>query len=340
MQTSDFDYDLPELQIAQIPLQRGTARLLDLLGSTPEHRRVGELPDLLATGDLLVVNDTRVMPCRLAAHWQDTGGAVELLLVRREDDCRWQALTRPAKKARPGRILRIAPNLTAEVLSEGKDGLRTLLFSAPLEERLQQVGEIPLPPYIRRDLRPEDLEDYQTIFAREAGAVAAPTAGLHFTPEILARLESRGIALTEVTLHVGPGTFRPVKVEQIENHEMDAERFTVGPEAAEAIGRARSAGGRIVAVGTTVVRCLESVAGSDGSIAPGAGSTELFIRPGYRFRCVDLLMTNFHLPRSTLLMLVSAFGGKARMLAAYREAVKEDYRFYSYGDAMLVAPTP
>jgi len=334
--TRDFDYELPEEQIAQEPAPRGESRLLVLDAEGPErHRRVRDLPTLLRPGDLLVLNDTRVIPARLYGRRGE--GKMEVLLVEKLGDRDWEALVRPGRRARPGSEI-VFEGLSCEVVDKREDRYR-LRFSEPVEPHLDRLGHIPLPPYIHRpEHRPEhrpdeaaDRERYQTVFARTPGAIAAPTAGLHFSEGLLEEIAATGIGIAQVTLHVGIGTFKPVSAERVEDHRMDRERYEVGEETAEAIRRTRESGGRIVAVGTTVVRTLESSAG-----AAGSGSTELFITPGFRFQVVDVLMTNFHLPRSTLLMLVSAFAGRERVLAAYEEAIREGYRFYSYGDAMLV----
>jgi S-adenosylmethionine:tRNA ribosyltransferase-isomerase len=336
--TRDFDYDLPEESIAQEPAPRGESRLLvlDAEGSD-RHRQVRDLPRLLRAGDLLVLNDTRVIPARLFGLREGGGGGrMEILLIEKAGDLEWDALVRPGRRVRPGTVLRFE-ELTAEVMEKREDQSPRyrLRFSEPVEPHLDRLGHVPLPPYIRRPDREADRERYQTVYARNPGAVAAPTAGLHFTEAILEEASAAGIGVARVTLHVGIGTFKPVSAERVEDHRMDRERYEVGDETAEAILRTRKSGGRVVAVGTTVVRTLESAA-SDGEVRPGGGSTELFITPGFRFRAVDVLLTNFHLPRSTLLMLVSAFAGRERVLAAYEEAVREGYRFYSYGDAMLV----
>lgn len=343
MRTRDFDYDLPEASIAQHPLPRGESRLLVLDRQGRErHRRVRDLPEILRPGDLLVVNDTRVLPARLFAHRVGSGGRIELLLVEKTSEREWEALARPGRKARPGARLELGEDLTAEILAERQDGRRLLRFSQAVEPHLERLGHIPLPPYIKRPDTSEDRERYQTIFARHPGAVAAPTAGLHFSADLLDRLRGAGIATAAVTLHVGIGTFKPVTAELVDEHRMERERYALPPETAEAIRLARRRGGRVVAVGTTVVRTLEAAAlaaDRDGDSAglprSGAGTTDLFITPGFRFRVVDILLTNFHLPRSTLLMLVAAFAGRERVLAAYEEAVEEGYRFYSYGDAVL-----
>ena len=340
--TSDFDYPLPESAIAQRPGERGKSRLLVFDAAGEErHRSIADLPDLLRPGDLLVVNDTRVLAARLFARRRPGGGRIELLLVEKRRARTWDVLAKPARRLRPGAVLELEGGLGAEVTALGEGGRRAVRFAAAVEPHLERWGHVPLPPYIRRGDEESDRTSYQTIFARHPGAIAAPTAGLHFTPELLARLAARGIDRAAVTLHVGLGTFKPVNSDRVENHRMDSESYRVPGETAEAVRRARAAGGRVVAVGTTVVRTLESAAGEGGEVRPGAASTELFITPGFRFRVVDALVTNFHLPRSTLLMLVSAFAGgatagRARVLAAYEDAAARGYRFYSYGDAMFL----
>ncbi len=333
LRTSDFDYHLPPEAIAQHPGERGESRLL-VLGRTTGERRFAELPDLLDPGDLLVVNDTRVIPARLRAR-RPTGGRVEILLVEREESASWWCLLRPGRRLPPGAPLAVEGGPSARV-EERADGRFRLTFEQPIEPLLKEIGETPLPPYIDRPVEPRDRERYQTVYAVRPGAVAAPTAGLHFTPALLAALERRGIRQASLTLHVGPGTFRPVKAENPEEHVLDSERFEIPEATAEAVAATRRNGRRVVAVGTTVVRSLEAAATSDGLVATGAGRTGLYIRPGYGFRVVDRLITNFHLPRSTLLMLVCAFAGRSRVLDAYRQAVGSGFRFYSYGDAMLV----
>ncbi len=351
----DFDFELPDDRIAQEPAPRGESRLLVLdapPGSEERHRRVSdlpELPDLIGPGDLLVVNDTRVIPARLygrrlveptAGDGLEEGGRVELLLVEKTDPKRheWTALARPGKKARPGTRLRFGDGpdswLGAEVTERLEDGRHRVRFAEAVEPHLERLGHVPLPPYIKREDRPADRERYQTVYATNPGAVAAPTAGLHFTPELLERLTRQGVETARVTLHVGIGTFKPVTADLVHEHVMDEERYEVPEATAKAIAKTRGRGGRIVAVGTTTVRTLESAARATGSVAPGSGRTGLFIYPGYRFQAVDALLTNFHLPRSTLLMMISAFAGRERVLAAYREAIEVGYRFYSYGDAM------
>lgn len=333
LRTSDFDYHLPPEAIAQHPGERGESRLL-VLGRTTEERRFAELPDLLDPGDLLVVNDTRVIPARLRAR-RPTGGRVEILLVEREGPASWWCLLRPGRRLPPGAPLAIEGGPAARV-DERVDERFRLTFAQPIEPLLREIGETPLPPYIDRPVEPQDRECYQTIYAVQPGAVAAPTAGLHFTPALLDVLERRGIRRASVTLHVGPGTFRPVKAENPELHVMDSERFEIPEATAEAIAATRRSGRRVVAVGTTVVRTLETASSADGLVAAGAGRTGLYIRPGYEFRVVDRLITNFHLPRSTLLMLVCAFAGRRRTLDAYRQAITSGFRFTSYGDAMLL----
>ncbi|MFP5288674.1 MAG: tRNA preQ1(34) S-adenosylmethionine ribosyltransferase-isomerase QueA, partial [Thermoanaerobaculia bacterium] len=335
---SSFDYELPPSSIAQEPAPRGESRLLVLDREGPErHARVRDLPRLLRPGDLLVLNDTRVIPARLYGCRAGEGGAaMELLLVEKRGEREWDALVKPGRRARPGTVIELDTNLAAEVVAKDPDGRHRLRFSEPVEPHLDRLGHIPLPPYIHRPDTPEDRERYQTVYARTPGAVAAPTAGLHFSEDLLREIEAAGLGIARVTLHVGIGTFRPVSAERIEEHRMDSERYEVSEEAAAALQKVRSEGGRVVAVGTTVVRTLEGAAlAGGGEVKPGAGATDLFITPGFPFRVVDVLLTNFHLPRSTLLMLVSAFTGRERVLAAYQEAIREGYRFYSYGDAML-----
>jgi S-adenosylmethionine:tRNA ribosyltransferase-isomerase len=339
---ADFDYHLPPERVAQEAAPRGTSRLLVLdAPAAARHRRIGDLPAVLRPGDLLVVNDTRVLPARLFARRAATGGRVELLLAEKIDERHWDALMRPGRRARPGTLLELEPGLEVEVLTRGADGRHRVRFSAPIEPHLERLGHVPLPPYIHRPDTPQDRERYQTVFAREPGAIAAPTAGLHFDAELLSRLRAGGIEIAALTLHVGLGTFKPVTAELVHEHRMDAERFAIPAATAAALVRARERGGRVVAVGTTVVRALETSALlSGGRPLAGHGSTDLFITPGFRFQVADLLLTNFHLPRSTLLMLVCAFAGRERVLAAYREAIAAGYRFYSYGDAMLAERNP
>ncbi len=342
MRISDFDYDLPQELIAQAPLpERDASRLLVLERASGRigHHRFRELPSLLDPGDLLVVNRSRVFPARLLGR-RAGGGEAEVLLVRRKPDGTWDALVRPGRRLRPGSTVEVADDLTVRI-EGGEPGsplrrVRLLARDGDPEEALSRRGHVPLPPYIRRPDQPADRERYQTVYAREPGSVAAPTAGLHFTPAALEALAARGVERAEVVLHVGPGTFRPVEVEQVEDHRVDPEPCTIPTETAEALARARARGARVLAVGTTVTRTLESAALAAGVVPAGSTETALVIVPGHRFQVVDALVTNFHLPRSSLLLLVAAFAGRERVLAAYAEAVRERYRFYSYGDAMLI----
>lgn len=341
MRVDLFDYHLPEDRIARFPARpRDAARLLDLTGPQLADRTVADLPDLLRPGDLLLANDTRVIPARLDGHRGEA--KIEVTLHKREADAVWRAFARPAKKLRPGDRIRFAADLTADVAAKGEAGEVTLAFDRAgpdLMAALIAHGRMPLPPYIKRASADpgDDAHDYQTLFAARDGAVAAPTAGLHFTPELLARVEARGVRRALVTLHVGAGTFLPVKADDTADHLMHSEWGEVPQATAALIAETRATGGRIVATGTTTLRVLEAAAGADGSVPAWSGDTDLFITPGYRFKAVDLLLTNFHLPRSTLLMLVSAFIGRERILAAYEHAIRTGYRFFSYGDACLLA---
>ncbi len=382
--TDAYDYPLPDELIARYPARRrDESRLLVVPpGSLEEettqgssvpfrHLRFSDLPELLTSGDLLVLNESRVLPVRLLGR-KPTGAAVEVLLLRpaaHGDPTLWEALVRPGSKLKPGREV-LVPGPEGETLrlsivdglphggrlvrlhleggnpgsadSGAKDPEAAVSGDmeglARVEEALERFGRIPLPPYLEREAEGLDRERYQTVYARHPGSVAAPTAGLHFTRELLAEVEARGVETARVTLHVGPGTFRPVEAERVTDHQMHRERWEVPPETARSLAQVRERGGRVWAVGTTVVRTLESAADPDGQIHPGAGETRLFIAPGYRFRVVDGLITNFHLPRSTLLMLVAALAGHRTVMGAYREAVRERYRFYSYGDAMIIPP--
>ncbi len=344
--TSDYDYALPPDRIAQTPIEpRDAARLMVLRRdrSGVEHRRVRDLPDLLAPGDLLVINDTRVIPARVFGRKGRGGGAVELLFLEETESGVWNVLLRARRRPRPGDRILLPEDANVTVIADGVMGRARVRVCTPTPffEWIERAGVPPLPPYIRRkrtgDARTaEDRARYQTVYATRPGAVAAPTAGLHFTPELFERLAARGIGRVAVTLHVGIGTFRPIETDNPADHVMDAERFEIGEAAAARINEVRARGGRIIAVGTTTVRTLETVADENGFVRAASGRASLFIRPPYRFRAVDVLMTNFHLPRSTLLMLVSAFAGRERILAAYAEAIREGYRFYSYGDAMLL----
>lgn len=340
MNTSDFYYELPQELIAQTPpADRSASRLL-LYDRNTRSITDGVFSDVashLHPGDVLVRNTTRVIPARLIGVREDTGGHMEFLLLRRAEGDRWECLAKPARRARPGQEYRVGDGLRVRVLGDtGAEGgkLVELLYDGILEEVLDRVGQTPLPPYITERL--EDPERYQTVYARERGSAAAPTAGLHFTQALLDRLRAQGVRIVDVLLHVGLGTFRPVSAERVEDHHMHAEYCEVTAEAARAINEARASGGRVVAVGTTSVRTLESAATPDGLVQPFAGQTSIFITPGYAFRAVDALITNFHLPESTLLMLVSAFAGREEMLRVYRHAVQQRYRFFSFGDAMLI----
>jgi S-adenosylmethionine:tRNA ribosyltransferase-isomerase len=335
--TRDFDFELPPESIAQQPSPRGESRLLVLdSGGADRHRTVRDLPRLLRPGDLLVLNDTRVIPARLYGQRLPDRGKVELLLTEKVGDHEWDALVKPGRRARPGTMILLQEDLTAEVIEKDPSGRHRLRFSEPIEPHLDRLGHVPLPPYIQRPDEAADRERYQTVYARQPGAIAAPTAGLHFTAELLEEIAAAGVETAAVTLHVGLGTFKPVTAERIEDHRMERERWELPGKTAEALRRTRARGGRVVAVGTTVVRTLESAALAGRLAEGGSGATELFITPGFQFQVVDVLLTNFHLPQSTLLMLVSAFADRERVLAAYAEAVREGYRFYSYGDAMLV----
>ncbi|MCR5251027.1 MAG: tRNA preQ1(34) S-adenosylmethionine ribosyltransferase-isomerase QueA [Lachnospiraceae bacterium] len=342
MKTSDYHYELPEELIAQDPLpDRSASRLLKLDRASGEVTH-GHFPDVLSSlrpGDCLVLNDTRVIPARLYGTKEDTGAAIEVLLLKRLEDRCYEVLVRPGKKARPGcRIVFGDGILTAEVTEILEEGNRKIRFEYEgiFEELLDKLGEMPLPPYITHKLPREQRERYQTVYSRVEGSAAAPTAGLHFTPELLDQIRAAGVETVFVTLHVGLGTFRPVKAENILEHHMHTEFCQISAEAAERINACRRAGGRVVCVGTTSVRTLESMSEEDGTVKAGSRDTDIFIYPGYRFKVVDGLITNFHLPESTLLMLVSAFAGKEKVMAAYEEAIRERYRFFSFGDAMLI----
>jgi S-adenosylmethionine:tRNA ribosyltransferase-isomerase len=338
LKRSDFHFDLPPERIAQAPLpERSAARMLHLPAhATPVDRQVRDLPGLLRPGDLMVFNDTRVLPARLHAR-KATGGLAEILIERLLAGTDAKAMLGVSKKPKQGDRLQLDDGSSVEVLA--RDGMFfTLRFDAdmPLTQRLEALGRMPLPPYIDREAHAADAERYQTVFARNAGAVAAPTAGLHFDAALLDALRARGVESAYVTLHVGAGTFQPVRVDDIGEHRMHSEWIGVGADVCERIHATRAAGGRVIAIGTTVIRALESARQGGDRIAPFEGETDIFIRPGYRFASADLLLTNFHLPESTLLMLVSAFAGRQRVLDAYRHAVAAGYRFFSYGDAMLV----
>ncbi|MCH5341485.1 MAG: tRNA preQ1(34) S-adenosylmethionine ribosyltransferase-isomerase QueA [Acetatifactor sp.] len=341
MKKSDFYFDLPKELIAQDPLEdRSSSRLLVLDKGTGavSHHRFREIEDYLKPGDCLVLNDTKVIPARLLGVKEDTGGHVEVLLLKRRKDDVWETLVKPGKKCRPGARLSFGEGLLkAEVLETVEEGNRLVRFEYEgiFEEILDRLGEMPLPPYITHKL--QDNSRYQTVYARYEGSAAAPTAGLHFTKELLERIEKKGVQVVFVTLHVGLGTFRPVKEENVLDHHMHSEFYQVSDEAAEKINDTKAAGGRVICVGTTACRTLESAADEKGRVRSGSGDTEIFIYPGYQFKVLDALITNFHLPESTLVMLVSALAGREHVLNAYAEAVKERYRFFSFGDAMFIS---
>lgn len=340
MKTSDFYYDLPEELIAQDPLKdRSSSRLLVLRKDTgeTEHRIFSDIIEYLKPGDCLVINDTKVIPARLHGIKEGTGAHIEVLLLKRKEDNIWETLVRPGKKARPGTRLTFGDGrMKAEILDVVDEGNRLIRFEYDgiFEEVLDALGEMPLPPYITHKL--EDKNRYQTVYARHEGSAAAPTAGLHFTQDLLEKIQAKGVQIARVTLHVGLGTFRPVKVDDVENHHMHSEFYMIGKEAADTINAARRQGGRIISVGTTSTRTLESAADAQGFVRETSGWTDIFIYPGYTFKCIDALITNFHLPESTLLMLVSALAGKDHILDAYKEAVEKRYRFFSFGDAMFI----
>lgn len=340
MKTSDFAYELPKELIAQDPLSdRSSSRLLHLDRKTGicTHGVFRDILKYLHAGDTLVINDTRVIPARLYGHKPDTGAAVEVLLLKRKEKDVWETLVRPGKKMKPGARVSFGEGLLAgEVLDMVEEGNRLIRFTYEgiFEEILDRLGEMPLPPYITHKL--EDKERYQTVYAKHDGSAAAPTAGLHFTEELLDEVGAMGVNIAHVTLHVGLGTFRPVKVENVEEHHMHSEYYVVEEDQAELINHTRQAGHRVIAVGTTSCRTLESATDEQGILRAGSGWTDIFIYPGYRFRMTDGLITNFHLPESTLLMLVSALAGREHILAAYEEAVREQYRFFSFGDAMII----
>lgn len=340
MKLSDFYYDLPQELIAQDPLQkRSDSRLMVIHreDNTLEHRHFSDVIDYLNPGDCLVINDTKVLPARLLGVKEDTGASIEVLLLKRHDDSTWETLVKPGRKMRLGARVSFGDGkLLGEVVDIVEEGNRLIRFSYEgiFEEVLDELGQMPLPPYITHKL--EDKNRYQTVYATHTGSAAAPTAGLHFTEELLSEVEKKGVRIARVTLHVGLGTFRPVKVENILEHHMHSEFYVIGEEAAELINDTKANGGKVVSVGTTSTRTLETVADAFGRVRPCSGWTDIFIYPGYQFKCVDRLITNFHLPESTLLMLVSALYDREHILDAYRVAVEEKYRFFSFGDAMMV----
>lgn len=342
MLVSDFSFDLPDESIARYPApERDASRLLvlDRTSQTVSERLFGTIDELFHPGDLLVLNDTRVIPARIPGH-KESGGKVEIFLVRQiaHEHDQWECLLKGAKRFRPGQPVLLAGGMSATVLGrEGEESWR-VRFSGnePFSEWLEREGHMPLPPYLKRGDNTSDRERYQTVFARSPGAVAAPTAGLHFTEELLGRIALRGVEIARVTLHTGLGTFQPVRVERVEDHRIHAERYKVCEDVVQAVAAARKRKGRVIAVGTTTTRTLEFAADGRGGVAAGSGEASLFIYPGFRFSVVDAMITNFHLPESTLLMMVSAFAGRDFVLGAYRQAVRDGFRFYSYGDAMLI----
>ena len=340
MNVKDFYFDLPQELIAQDPLEdRSASRLLVLDKESGEitHRHFRDITEYLKPGDCLVINDTKVIPARLFGIKEGTGAKIEVLLLKRRENDIWETLVKPGKKARPGTRLEFGDGLLkAEVIGVEDEGNRLIQFhyDGIFEEILDQLGQMPLPPYITHQLK--DKNRYQTVYAKHDGSAAAPTAGLHFTKELLAQIEDMGVTIAHVTLHVGLGTFRPVKVENVLDHHMHSEFYVVEEEEAEKINKAKAAGGRVICVGTTSCRTLESATGEDGILKAGSGWTDIFIYPGYRFKILDALITNFHLPESTLVMLVSALAGREHVLNAYQKAIEEKYRFFSFGDAMLI----
>ncbi len=340
MKTSDFYYDLPQELIAQDPLtDRSASRLmhLSIKDGSIEHRHFTDILEYLNPGDCLVINDTKVIPARLYGHKEETGALIEILLLKRNENDVWECLVKPGKKARKGTRISFGDGLLkGEIVDVIEDGNRLIHFkyNGIFEEILDQLGEMPLPPYITHKL--QDKNRYQTVYAKHEGSAAAPTAGLHFTKELLEKVKEKGVQIAHVTLHVGLGTFRPVKVDDVEQHHMHSEYYVVEEDQAKLINDTKKNGGRVIAVGTTSCRTLESATGEDGVLKAGSGWTEIFIYPGYHFKMIDSLITNFHLPESTLMMLVSALAGKEKIMHAYEEAVKERYRFFSFGDAMFI----
>ncbi len=340
MKTSDFYYDLPQELIAQDPLtDRSASRLmhLSIKDGSIEHRHFTDILEYLNPGDCLVINDTKVIPARLYGHKEETGALIEILLLKRNEKDVWECLVKPGKKARKGTRISFGDGLLkGEIVDVIEDGNRLIHFeyNGIFEEILDQLGEMPLPPYITHKL--QDKNRYQTVYAKHEGSAAAPTAGLHFTKELLEKVKEKGVQIAHVTLHVGLGTFRPVKVDDVEQHHMHSEYYVVEEDQAKLINDTKKNGGRVIAVGTTSCRTLESATGEDGILKAGSGWTEIFIYPGYHFKMIDSLITNFHLPESTLMMLVSALAGKEKIMHAYEEAVKERYRFFSFGDAMFI----
>ena len=339
MKTSEFDYYLPEELIAQTPIKdRDKSRLLVMDRKTGEleHKNFYDIIDYLVPGDVLVLNNTKVMPARLIGHKVDTDAVIEVLMLKDLGDDTWECLSKPAKRVKVGTIVKFSDELSAKCIYEGEDGIRQykFIYKGILLEILDRLGEMPLPPYIHEKLK--DKDRYQTVYAKEVGSAAAPTAGLHFTKELLNKIKDKGILIEEITLHVGLGTFRPVEVEDVTNHKMHSEFYTMSKETAEVLNNAKKEGNRIISVGTTTTRTLETIMNLYNEFKECSGWTDIFIYPGFEFKAIDALITNFHLPKSTLVMLVSAFSSKENILNAYNEAVKEKYRFFSFGDAMFI----
>jgi len=339
MMTDDFDYELPVELIAQTPLKkRDTSRMmvLDRMSGNVEHRSFGDIVDYLNDGDVLVLNDTKVMPARLYGVKEDTGAVIEVLMLKEGESDNWECLTRPAKRVRIGTVINFGDKILAECMGIGDEGIRYFKFryTGILYEILDELGEMPLPPYIHEKL--EDKDRYQTVYAKNVGSAAAPTAGLHFTDELLNQIKDKGVEVVNVTLHVGLGTFRPVAVDEINDHKMHSEYYMMSKDTAEVLNKAKREKRRIISVGTTSTRVLETVMNLYSEFIECSGWTDIFIYPGYQFKAIDGLITNFHLPKSTLVMLVSAFAGKEHVLNAYKEAVDERYRFFSFGDAMFI----
>ena len=336
-----FDYQLPEEQIAQFPTQkRDESKLLVLNRKNGEvnHKHFYDILDYLNPGDCLVLNNSKVIHARLIGIKEKTGAKIEIFLIKKMEDDRWEAMIKPAKRLKSGDMVKFSEDFKAELIGDADDGLRVVqfIYEGIFMERLSELGKMPLPPYIKRSADDTDDGRYQTVYSQVEGSVAAPTAGLHFTKELLKKVEDKGVNIAYLTLHVGIGTFRPVKVDKIEDHIMHEEFYEVSEEAVQTINKSKEKGGRIVCVGTTSVRTIESVADEDGVIHAGTGKTNIFIYPGYKFKAVDSLITNFHLPKSTLLMLVSALYDRKKMLDVYKIAIDNDYRFFSYGDAMII----
>ena len=339
MKTSDFDYNLPEELIAQTPIKdRDHSRLLVMDRKTGEleHKVFTDIIDYLNPGDVLVINNTKVLPARLIGHKVDTDAVIEVLMLKDLGDDTWECLTKPARRVKIGTIVKFSDELSAKCIYEGEDGIRhyKFIYNGIFLEILDRLGEMPLPPYIHKKLK--DKDRYQTVYAKELGSAAAPTAGLHFTKDLLKKIKEKGILIEEITLHVGLGTFRPVEVEDVYNHKMHSEFYTMSKETANALNKAKEDNRRIISVGTTTTRTLETIMNLYGEFKECSGWTDIFIYPGYKFKAIDALITNFHLPKSTLVMLVSAFSTKENILNAYNEAVKEKYRFFSFGDAMFI----